>query len=98
MCFEALNKTIIIFFLKKGPRECWEQAWECMERKKIRADSEAVVDKLRQDENGSLEPSVNLQQLRRQTSAVVNVDMLGTGKGEAVDLDNTKGMIASSQK
>lgn len=68
------------------------------EKKKIRADSEAVVDKLRQDENGSLEPSVNLQQLRRQTSAVVNVDMLGTGKGEAVDLDNTKGMIASSQK
>lgn len=48
--------------------------------KKIRADSEAVVDKLRQDENGSLEPSVNLQQLRRQTAAVLNVDMLGTSK------------------
>lgn len=47
---------------------------------KIRADREAVVDKLRQDEKGSLEPSGNLQQLRRQTSAVVNVDMLGTGK------------------
>lgn len=49
-------------------------------REKIRVDSEALVDKLRQDENGSLEPSVNLQQLRRQTSAVVNVDMLGTSK------------------
>lgn len=48
--------------------------------KKIRVDSEAVVDKLRQDENGSLEPSVNLQQLRRQTAAVLNVDMLGTSK------------------
>ena len=47
-------------------------------RERIRVDSEAVVDKLRQDENGSVEPSVNLQQLRRQTSAVVNVDMLGT--------------------
>lgn len=41
-------------------------------------DSEAVIDKLRQDENGSLELSVNPQQLRRQTAAVVNVDVLGT--------------------
>lgn len=64
---------------KKSLHECWEQAWEYVERKN-RVDSEAVVDKLRQDENGSLEPSVNLQQLRRQTSAAVNVDMLGTGK------------------
>lgn len=49
-------------------------------RAKKRVDSEAVVDKLRQDENGSLEPSVNHQQLKRQTAAVVNVDMLGTSK------------------
>lgn len=49
-----------------------------MERSRI--DSEAVVDKLRQDENGSLEPSVNLQHLRRQTSVVVNVDVLGSSK------------------
>lgn len=47
---------------------------------KNRVDSEAVVDKLRRDENGSLEPSVNLQHLRRQTSDIVNVDMLGTSK------------------
>lgn len=50
-----------------------------MERRS-RADSEAVVDKLQQNENGSREPSVNLQHLRRRPSAVVNVDMLGTGK------------------
>lgn len=49
-------------------------------REKIGVDREAVVDKLRQDENGSLEPSGNPQQLRRQSSGVVNVDMLGTGK------------------
>lgn len=42
------------------------------------ADSEAVIDKLRQDENGSLELSANPQQLRRQTATVVNVDVLGT--------------------
>lgn len=48
--------------------------------KKIGVDSRAVVDKQRQDENGSLELSVNLQQLRRQTAAVLNVDMLGTSK------------------
>lgn len=65
--------------IEKSLRECWEQAWECEERKN-RKDSEAEVDKLKQDENESLEPSVNLQQLRRQTSAVVNVDMLGTSK------------------
>lgn len=41
-------------------------------------DSEAVIDKLRQDENRSLELSVNPQQFRRQTAAVVNVDVLGT--------------------
>lgn len=49
-----------------------------MDAKKKMADSEAVIDKLRQDENGSLELSVNPQQLRRQTAAVVNVDVLGT--------------------
>lgn len=42
--------------------------------------SETVVDTLRQDENRSLEPSVNPQQLRRQTAAVLNVDMWGPAK------------------
>lgn len=65
--------------IEKSLHECWEQAWEYMEGKN-RVDSEAVVDKLRRDENGSLEPSVNLQHLRRQTSDIVNVDMLGTSK------------------
>lgn len=48
-------------------------------KKRKRLYSEAMVNNIRQDENGSLEPSVNLQQLRRQTSAV-NADMLGTSK------------------
>lgn len=43
-----------------------------------RTDSE--VDTVRQDENGSLEPSVNLQHSRRRSSAVVNVDMSGSSK------------------
>lgn len=43
----------------KTLHECWERAWEFMERRNW-VDSEAVVDKLILDENGSLGPSVNL--------------------------------------
>lgn len=42
--------------------------------------SETVVDTRRRDENRSLEPSVNPQQLRRQTAAVLNADMWGPAK------------------
>lgn len=57
-----------------------EQIWETHTHrpKNKREHSETVVDQRRQDENRSVEPSVNLQQLRKQNTSVLNADMLGT--------------------
>lgn len=73
--YEEYNNNI-----RRSLDEGWEQIWERHTQTKKKEHSETVVDKLRQEENRSLEPSVNLQQLRRQTTTVLNADMLGTSK------------------
>lgn len=64
--------------MDEGREQIWETHTHTHRPKNKREHSETVVDQRRQDENRSLEPSVNLQQLRRQTTSVLNADMLGT--------------------
>lgn len=47
--------------MRRSLEESWAQIWETRTEKK-KEHGETAVDTLRQDENRSLEPSVNLQQ------------------------------------